>query len=67
MSLSKPEKRKNLNENGNYWQKKHRTYSEIYGIAIVGWERGIICVFFLLYVVIFIASCVITAALKTDA
>ena len=47
--------------------KKHRTYSEIYGGAIVGWERGIICVFFLLYVVIFIASCVITAALKTDA
>ena len=47
--------------------RKNRTYSEIYGIAIVGWERGIICVFFLLYVVIFIASCVITAALKTDA
>ena len=40
----------------------------MYGSVTVRWGRGnIVIIFFLLYVVIFSASCVIIAALKIDA
>ena len=40
ISLKKPEKQKNFEQNWSHCKKTHRTFFEIYGGAAVGWEQG---------------------------